>query len=501
MTTSAQIEQKNEHSDLHCPNERFDVLVIGAGIGGLTAGVLLARKGHRVCVLESHDKVGGLASSWERRIGEKKFVFSAGVQDISGFGPGGTFENLLSQSPFRSEIRWLQTSQRHIGTSGVFDISGNVENLLSLLAEKFPGDAGGMRAFFAEMTRLLHLRRREGLKSMSHEPPVNLDENSEKTSAIPQLFQEPYLMFLRRFVKNPLLEDLLTNICNYLTDSPALLSLGNAVPLHAYHLEGGFYPAGGIRKLADLLAREIEFRGGIVLCRTTADKILPPANDAAEILVGANGRFFRTRAVIANRNVSGTFRNFLPTMALPLVFRKRLFSRVPGPSAVLMNMACEGVFDIPEHTFVRDGTRVFALANPSRHDNSLAPPGHSAMSAIKLLSHEESVRWLALDGDAYREKKTCFTKAFIRDVETSFPQLRGHILHVETATPRTFLRFCQVPYGMIYGHAFGTWSPLTHSPVKWLFFAGADTNLGPGVEAVAISGYQAARSVNEFLSA
>jgi acyl-CoA thioesterase FadM len=68
-------------------NDKYDVIIVGSGIGGLTAGALLTKRGRRVLVVEQHDKPGGFCTSWERFIKHKnkklRFVFDAGVHDIS----------------------------------------------------------------------------------------------------------------------------------------------------------------------------------------------------------------------------------------------------------------------------------------------------------------------------------------------------------------------------------------------------------------------------------
>ncbi len=78
---------------------RHHVIVVGAGIGGLSAGALLATRGFKVLVVEAHDRPGGYCSSWNRRVrrnGETlTYRFDAGVQDISGLGTRGPLRHLL----------------------------------------------------------------------------------------------------------------------------------------------------------------------------------------------------------------------------------------------------------------------------------------------------------------------------------------------------------------------------------------------------------------------
>src|SRR5262247_2835849 len=105
----------------HWPDEldRHHAIVIGAGIGGLTAAALLARRGCKVLVLEAHDRPGGCCSSWLRRARGpdgivRRFVFDAGVQDISGLGPRGPVRRLLREIGADGRLDWRRVRHRYV---------------------------------------------------------------------------------------------------------------------------------------------------------------------------------------------------------------------------------------------------------------------------------------------------------------------------------------------------------------------------------------------------
>ncbi|HET7042197.1 MAG TPA: FAD-dependent oxidoreductase, partial [Gemmatimonadales bacterium] len=93
----------------------IDVAVVGAGVGGLAAAALLARSGARVAVFEQHFLAGGFCTSWERVVAapdgrRSRFVFDAGVHDVSGVGEGGGVRQLLELLGAEGRVRWRRTS-------------------------------------------------------------------------------------------------------------------------------------------------------------------------------------------------------------------------------------------------------------------------------------------------------------------------------------------------------------------------------------------------------
>ena len=80
-------------------NMRFDVIVVGAGIGGLICGALLSKRGYKVLILEQHYQIGGYCSSFSRR----GFIFNTGVENISGLWDKGPATYLLRELGLKRE--------------------------------------------------------------------------------------------------------------------------------------------------------------------------------------------------------------------------------------------------------------------------------------------------------------------------------------------------------------------------------------------------------------
>ena len=90
--------------------DEYDVIIVGSGIGGLTCGALLSKRGYKVLVLEQHYQVGGYCSSFERR----GFVFNTGVEDVSGLAERGPVTYLLRELGLEKDDLFVRNTTGYI---------------------------------------------------------------------------------------------------------------------------------------------------------------------------------------------------------------------------------------------------------------------------------------------------------------------------------------------------------------------------------------------------
>ncbi|MCX8205294.1 MAG: NAD(P)-binding protein [Candidatus Nezhaarchaeota archaeon] len=115
----------------------YDVIVVGAGIGGLACGSLLAKRGYRVLVLEQHHQVGGYCSSFQRR----GFTFNTGVEDVSGLWEKGPVAFLLRELGLSREDLFVRNRARYLFKGRCLE-AGSLEELVEELSGMFPGERG-----------------------------------------------------------------------------------------------------------------------------------------------------------------------------------------------------------------------------------------------------------------------------------------------------------------------------------------------------------------------
>jgi len=129
----------------------YDVVVVGAGIGGLTVAGLLSARGLNTCLLERQSQVGGCVA----RVEFSGYDFEPGMGLYRGFGPGEIYEQLFSQLPVeppavsrltsRYVKRLVDGTDVTLSSADLYSIDGGPASLAERLAESIKASGGNLR--------------------------------------------------------------------------------------------------------------------------------------------------------------------------------------------------------------------------------------------------------------------------------------------------------------------------------------------------------------------
>lgn len=489
-----------------------DVIVVGAGLGGLTAGALLADAGLRVTVLEQHVVAGGFAHTWLRkgRDGDARpvFRFDSGIHDVSGVWDGAPVHGLLRRLGLLQRLDWRRMDHRFEDARGRFDVPRGWDAYVAQLAARFPAEREGVLRAMADI-RAIHAamyseaQRRSGVPGAPRTVAGMLGFARRHPLAV-QWMPRPFAEFLGERVRDPAARQAIAVLAGYVTDAPGRATVASMVPLFGYYLHGGFYPAGGSGRLAQVLVEAIEARGGRVRLKTAVERVVVEGGRARGVHL-ARGATLRAPAVVLNADFLAATRHLVDAELWPRAFRDELSALRPACSAIGVNLGVRGAFDDARPIIHVSGPQGSAgIVIPSLVDPSAAPAGYSTVEILRLVSHAEARDWTGdiapagaealRDTPAYLERKRAACDALLRAAEQALPGLGSRIVYRADATPVTFLRYDWSSAGAIYG-CDGAAPPVTaKSPIAGLLFAGAATH-GAGVEAVMISGANAAEAL------
>ena len=457
-------------------NDSYEVIVVGAGVGGLTAAALLVKSGLDVLVLEKNHVPGGCCTSFRRG----DFTFDAMATNFTGFGDSGfnaprAVIDYLEQD---MEIVDRESSHRVYFEDATVEVHRDLDRYLVELGSVFPHQMGGIYSFFRFLQRLYKsaLAAMTNYTTLEHASPGQrllfpLRAHYHLSRILPGS-HNTLGRYFRHYLDDPGLRHYLDTELQVLMgatleQAPALQG---AVALMDRHYEGTCYLLGSSLSLPSTLEKSIIENGGRVVYHTEVDRILAQDGKAKGVRL-RGGRDIEAEIVISNLSLSSLSTHLLATDQLSNRTREWLGKLAPRTSAVCVYVGVEDSIIPPElHpksiTIPGDNSdKGYTEINvPSKDDHNLAPPGHHCLSIITPVTPGS---WPQPEGPGansreYQERKIIEAGRMVEQAEKIIPGLGGAIRHMEVATPTTIERYTGRTFGSLRS------SPLSHREYRGL---------------------------------
>jgi C-3',4' desaturase CrtD len=484
------------------------VIVVGAGIGGLTAAALLAHRGYQVLVLDQAIVPGGCASTFQRR----GFTFDVGATQVAGLEPGGIHHRIFSELGIDIPAATFCDPACAVylpGENEPINVWRDPDQWRIERQRQFPGS----EPFWQLLSDLF----RYSWQFQSRDPilpPRNVWDFWQLVQAVrpdtlltlPHTFTtvgqmlKIYGLGHDRRLKTFL--DLQLKLYSQVNaDETALLYAATALgvsqaPLGLYHLQGS------MQVLSDRLVAALERDGGKLLMRHTVEKI--HEDRSITIRNQKTGEVWTEPAdqVVANVTVQNLVQ--LLDKQTPSGYKHRVekLPQASGAFVVYLGVKQAAIpADCPPHLqFLYDyegpiGENNSLFVSVSHPGDGRAPDGYATLIAS---SFTDPNAWEQC-GD-YEALKQQYTETAIARLSQFFHLTPETIVHTEAGTPRTFARYTGRDRGVVGGIGqrivtFGPFGFANRTPIQKLWLVGDSTHPGEGTAGVSYSALTVVRQI------
>lgn len=524
--------------------DQVDVAIVGAGMGGLTAGAYLATRGLRVAVFDGHYVAGGSATVFSRGGKDARYHFDIGLHYLGDCGPGGGIPSILAGVGV--ELDFVPLDQDGFDTFVFPDLEFRVPADLDLyrqrLLDLFPSETRGIDRYL----RLVRGVREVGrmLPASGKMTPRVLWRILSRHRVLIPYRNATIGTFLESCTRDPRLKAVILGQCGDYALPPNKVSALLHTGLADHYFLGAYYPKGGGQTIADRLAAVIEANGGSVHLRQPIGRIVVEGGRAVGVETEARrnhpAQQIRARTVVSNADLIKTLTELVGPEHLPAAWASRiagfemagaLFITCLGVTADMpakgMKASNYWIFDdydfdrmyadmardtrpIPRAAYITSAT----LKDPDNPHH--APAGVTNIEVMTMLSGEAGIWGISdpaaaetwgykRDGE-YLARKTAVEDAMIGYLERRFPGTADTVVFRESATPLTHSRYTRATAGTSYGLAstpeqFGGGRPGYSAVIPGLYLCGASTRTGHGIVGAMSSGRAVASAVRRGLAA
>jgi all-trans-retinol 13,14-reductase len=499
----------------HTLDDRWDAIVIGSGIGGLTAAALLSKyAAHKVLVLERHYTAGGYTHSFRR----PGYSWDVGVHYVGDLQDPASPLRAAFDHLTGGQLEWApmpDVYDRVLMGGRTFDFPTGRDRLRARLKDYFPSDASAIDGYLAAVESA---QKSSGLYFAEKAIPRVAARLAGRFMRAPFLrwASQTTLDVLHQFTRNPELTAVLTAQWGDYGLPPAQSSFGIHAIIASHYFNGASYPVGGAARIAESIAPLIEQNSGKIVVSANVRQIVVQNGKATGVAM-ADGRELQADLIISDAGARNTFERLIrqpQPIVQPMLNDLR---RVPGSIAHLSlyvgvkqsaaSLGFDGtnlwIYPLSDHgasgqgatdhdaNFARSSNDPSApfpavyVSFPSAKDPDFERkyPGRATLEAIVFVPYQwfapwESSRWKKR-GEEYDSFKQTLAQRLQHELERAVPAVAGQIDRAELSTPLTTRHFMNYSQGEAYGLAatperFRLRWLTPHTPVRNLYLTGQD---------------------------
>jgi all-trans-retinol 13,14-reductase len=482
--------------------ERYDVVIIGSGLGGLCCANILAREGMKVCVLEKNRQLGGSLQIFSR----KKVIFDTGIHYIGGLDKGQNLHRYFQYFGLMDKLNLHRLDTigfDHItfnGDNQVYRHSQGYENFIQTLVEQFPGEENNIRTYCTRIKEIC-----------SFFPLYNLEEGSKDLFAA-SFLETDTKGYIASVTSNPKLQSVLAGT------NPLYAGEADRTPLYVHalvvntYIESAWRCADGGAQIAKHLGENIKALGGDIFNYSEADKFHFSGDQISKVEL-TDGRTIEGKTFISNCDLSKTL-DMIEPGHIRHAYRSRITNLPNTVSSFILFIVLKkrslkyfnhniyhyrtgDVWDTLNYTQENWPKGIAIFPQYSNKD----PEYTDSLIAMAYMDYNEVKEWETSKniipnqeqdrGPAYEAFKEFKSQQLLKAVQERLPEIEGQVDSHYASTPLTYRDYIGSRDGTMYGIAKDYRDPLKSfiSPktkVPNLLLTGQNLNLH-GVLGVTVS--------------
>ena len=436
--------------------KKYDVIIIGGGIGGLASGIILSKEGLSVCILEQHSVIGGCLQSFKRH----GRTLDTGMHYIGSMGKDQIMYQYFKYFGITDDLRLHKLNDDgfdyfHFSDGESYCHAAGNERFVDTLSRRFPEDRKGIETIVNQMQNIGDMIAPEVLRS------GKLYNRGGKDYTTVSAYSE-----IERNINNDRLRNVMAGNTGLYAGDKLTTSMYEYGVITQSYIQGAYAFEDGSQQLADLMVRQIERNGGEVRLNARVEKIHLEGDKAEYVVLTSGERIFGER-IISSIHPSTTF----SILENNTVYKKAFFTRMNSlantygifttyllmkPNTVKYENSNHFYFNINDVwslDYMYKGANIpgvlMCMQPNSRNQYT------DVISLLTPMPFEQCARWadttIGRRGDDYKAFKEHFGNAVIDFVSQFNPNLKENIEFIHTASPLTYRDYTSTPEGSAYG--------------------------------------------------
>ena len=430
------------------------ITIIGGGLGGLTAGALLAKDGYKVTLIEQHNIVGGCATTFKRKGG---FTCEVGLHEMDGVYTNPQIKNIFDKLDVYNNVEFVKPDEFFsvITKNSTFNMPDDAQDAQEKLIEKFPHEQKGIERYFKLIGRVS--KEFETLQSASWYhyllfPLLFSNILRYKNKTVTEV--------LDKIIEDDELKLILNTNVQYYNDNPDTLSfLLHSVAQYSYYSGGGWFIKGGSQKLSDHLAKVITNNAGEIIKSARVTHC-----DENNVIYTKKNKeiVLNTDTIISNLSPEQTYKLFNEAytetkeiadslLTIYIGFSKNLkevYGKKPYSNFIFDEIGSVNDYNAMLKKDISE--RGFVFVDYSQVNSALTKDASKSFGVICLSDFIEE--WQDLGEDDYKIKKQNLIDTTLSKLEVYYPNIKELVEYTEVGTAKTVQRYIKTPNGTAYGY-------------------------------------------------